>query len=245
MFSATIYQESANNSLFVNKEENNIGSNSLFGIDTRVDNMDNNSLFNDNSVNEVKNDSFNSDLGTGSSSLFVDPTTVDINKIREASSDINVIGAEKESADIKSLLNPDGFKIEDTSRFVNIFEEDKPVINEEKANNNDVVGNGLLAGMPVIKPVNAEVDENKSSTFTSLFDTLKVDHIIEEPSGSLFGNNQNAVNSDTILSSNNVQVAVSDVKNVIKSYQDKGYNVTVEELDLDREIQLIVKFNKN
>ena len=37
--------------------------------------------------------------------------------------------------------------------------------------------------------------------------------------------------------------AGKDVKDVIKSYQEKGYTVTVEELDLDREIQLIVKFN--
>ena len=34
-------------------------------------------------------------------------------------------------------------------------------------------------------------------------------------------------------------------KKVVKEYQEKGYSVSIEELDLDREIQLIVKFNKN
>ena len=48
-----------------------------------------------------------------------------------------------------------------------------------------------------------------------------------------------------MVTANNVQVAVAEVKDVIKTYQEKGYTISVEELDLDREIQLIVKFNKN
>ena len=69
----------------------------------------------------------------------------------------------------------------------------------------------------------------------------------ETPSlNDLFGNNnQNAVASENVISSNNVQIAVEDVKKVVRDYQEKGYSVSIEELDLDREIQLIVKFNKN
>ena len=62
----------------------------------------------------------------------------------------------------------------------------------------------------------------------------------------IFGNNtQNAVASESVVSTNNVQIAVEDVKKVVKEYQEKGYSVSFEEVDLDREIQLIVKFNKN
>lgn len=231
------------NSLFGSKEEINNDSNSLFNSDTKVDNMDNNSLFNNNSVSEVSSDLFKSSSEeNNTSSLFNDPTTVDINKIREESSDINPTVPVKESADIKSLLNPDGFKQEEASTFVKAFEEE---VKEEPKENNDVIGSGLFSSMPVIKPVENTVVENNDNGFTSLFDTPKVDTIKEDTTDSLFGTTQNAVNNDTVLSSNNVQVAVNDVKNVIKSYQEKGYIVTVEELDLDREIQLIVKFNKN
>ena len=116
---------------------------------------------------------------------------------------------------------------------------------EEKTETNEVIGSGLLAGMPTIKPVEEFVTEKKESAFGSLFETPKVDSIQEENPNSLFGSTQNAVYTDSVISSNNVQVAVSDVKDVIRSYQEKGYSVTIEELDLDREIQLIVKFNKN
>ena len=202
--------------------------------------MENNSLFSDTSISEVKSDLFSSN----SDSLFNDPTTVDINKIREESTDINLFASsdsEKESTDIKSLLNPDGFKKEEPTGFVKNFEEKKE---PEKINNNEVIGNGLLAGMPVIKPVEVEEDK-KESAFSSLFDTPKEE--IKDDLNDLFGgsSNQNAINNESVVSTSNVQLAVNDVKDVIKSYQEKGYTVTVEELDLDREIQLIVKFNKN
>ena len=230
------------NSLFnVEKVENN--NISLFDTGAKVDNMDNNSLFSNNSVSEISSDLFKTSEGENtSSSLFNDPTTVDINKIREESSDINPVVEARENADIKSLLNPDGFNKEENTSFVKTFEEE---VKEEKTEANEVIGSGLLAGMPTIKPVEEFVTEKKESAFGSLFETPKVDSIQEENPNSLFGSTQNAVYTDSVISSNNVQVAVSDVKDVIRSYQEKGYSVTIEEVDLDREIQLIVKFNKN
>lgn len=233
--------ENNSNSLFEEKAENKEESNnSLFEDNTKVDSMENNSLFSDTSISEVKSDLFSSN----SDSLFNDPTTVDINKIREESTDINLFASsdsEKESTDIKSLLNPDGFKKEEPTGFVKNFEDEKE---PEKIDNNEVIGNGLLAGMPVIKPVEVEEDK-KESAFSSLFDTPKEE--IKDDLNDLFGgsSNQNAINNESVVSTSNVQLAVNDVKDVIKSYQEKGYTVTVEELDLDREIQLIVKFNKN
>lgn len=240
--SEKLFDNENNNSLFEEKTENKEESNnSLFEDNMKVDNMENNSLFSDTSVSEVKSDLFSSN----SDSLFNDPTTVDINKIREESSDISLFSSndsEKESTDIKSLLNPDGFKKEEPTGFVKTFEEEEI---QEKNENNEVIGNGLLAGMPVIKPVEETLEDKKESAFSSLFDTPKEE--VKDDLNDLFGSssNQNAINSDSVVSTNNVQLAVNDVKDVIKSYQEKGYTVTVEELDLDREIQLIVKFNKN
>ena len=92
---------------------------------------------------------------------------------------------------------------------------------------------------------------NKSSSLSclnSLFAVPTVDEIKPEVNNdSLFGSSttQNEVTSSDVVTTNNVQVAVEEVKNTIRTYQDKGYKVTIEELDLDQEIQLIVKFNKN
>ena len=93
----------------------------------------------------------------------------------------------------------------------------------EKIENSEVIGNGLLAGMPVIKPI--EVKETKESAFSSLFDTPKEE--VKDDLNDLFGSssNQNAVNSDSFVSANNVQLAVNDVKDVIRTYQEKGYTV--------------------
>ena len=219
------------NSLFSEEpkvESTNFNSSSLFSEEPKVEstNLNSNSLFSE----EPKVESiFNN--GNDMNSLFNDPTTVNINKIREESSDINPFVQEKESPDIKSLLKPNGIDNDTPLTFVKSFDEDL----ENQKTSNEINGSGLLSEMPAITPV-----ENKSSAFSSLFESPK-----NEKNDSLFINNQNAINSDNVLSANNVQIAVNDVKDVIKSYQEKGYTITVEELDLDREVHLIIKFNKN
>ena len=231
-------------------DTNNSSFNTLFDSNKPEGNL-NNDLFNETPVDASNK---KDDL----ESLFGDPTSVNIDKIREQSTDINPVVPEKETADIKSLLKPDGFK-EDSSTFVKIFDEENKNLKDTQVSNK-----GLLSEMPPIEsisntgpenkindetlsstPSDNIVEEKKESAFSSLFDTAKEETIKEENNNSLFGSNQNAVNSDTVISSSNVQGAVSEVRDVIKSYQDKGYSVTIEELDLDREIQLIIKFNKN
>lgn len=275
------------------KEENNTLS-SLFGeepkeeikVPTEVveekvgDEKMNNSLFDNSPVNNDENNFFQAgtipDAAPTTSSLFGDdPTTVDINKIREQSFDINPV-VKEEDKNIKGLIDPNGFEQETSNRFIPNFEDS---IIEKTEDGNEVIGNGLLAGMPVIKPVDTEVKEDlpkeepKSDLFNtevSLTDSLTGPVVEEKPNNdlnslfavpavedikpevevntdSLFGpsTTQNEVAATEVVSTNNVQVAVAEVKDVIKSYQEKGYTISIEELDLDREIQLIVKFNKN
>ena len=250
------------------KEEAN-----LFENNTGVDTMNNNdNLFGTNPVSNENNDFFQNNMTstneTESTSLFDDPTTVDINKIREQSSDINFninnnLNSES-SVDMDSLL---GKNNDAPSRFIPNYAD---TTIEKTEDGNEVIGNGLLAGMPVIKPIDSEVKEENVGNNTFNSDSLfggstetnsapDLNSIFGKPSpventptettpslNDLFGNsNQNAVASDNVISSNNVQIAVEDVKKVVKDYQEKGYSVSIEELDLDREIQLIVKFNKN
>lgn len=289
------------------KEEINNESN-LFNTNNGVDNMNNDSLFGNNPTTE-NNDFFQTNVTNpteveNNGSFFNDPTTVDINKIREQSSDINfnVNSTPSSGADIDSLL---GKKEETSSRFIPNFED---TTIEKTEDGNEVIGNGLLAGMPVIQPTDSgsntnnfssnDNNLNNNSFINNSFDSSNLNSNIDftnsipesndsssnlDNNSSLFGvpsepvqnndlnslfgpapasditttepvtspidfvgnNNQNAVNNDAMISSNNVQVAVEDIKKVVQSYKDKGYTVSIEELNLDREIQLIIKLNKN
>ena len=259
-----------NDNIPVNNEEVKEETN-LFEANTGVDTMNNDNLFGTNPVSNENNDFFQSNMTstneTENNNLFDDPTTVDINKIREQSSDINfnINNTNNESSvNMDSLL---GKNNDAPSRFIPNYAD---TTIEKTEDGNEVIGNGLLAGMPVIKPVDSEVKEKNMDNNTNSSDSLfgntsesmpapDLNSIFGTPStvespitesnptlNDLFGNNtQNAVASENVISSNNVQVAVEDVKKVVKEYQEKGYSVSIEELDLDREIQLIVKFNKN
>ena len=248
------------------KEETN-----LFETNTGVDTMNNDSLFGQSPISSDTNDFFQNNMTSNnesenSSSLFDDPTTVDINKIREQSSDINFNinnTTTDSSVNMDSLL---GKNNDAPSRFIPNYTD---TTIEKTEDGNEVIGNGLLAGMPVIKPVDTDVKEetndtdvkNNDSLFGSTSESMPTPDLnsifgtsnsVENNTDSvtslndIFGNNnQNAVAAESVVSTNNVQIAVEDVKKVVKEYQEKGYSVSIEELDLDREIQLIVKFNKN
>ncbi len=201
-----------------------------------------------------------------------DPTMVDINKIREQSTDLspNVpMPQEKSSADINDLLKPAGQKVEfggQDSHFIPNFGENTNNQNRTIDKEPEELGDGLLAGMPIIKPVveqpsNNDLSQNNNNLFglpsnslpeekadtnnsvdnlnNDLFTTPTIDTINPNSNDSLSGS-QNV----SPLNNNDVNLAVADVKNVIKSYQDKGYRVSIEELNLDGEIQLNIKFSK-
>lgn len=250
--------------------------------DLGVENMNNDNLFGNNMAEPVNNDiSQTTNLveeNNNDTNLFNDPTVVDIDKVREQSSDINFNINNNSFSNIETATNNTdallGKNDDSSNRFIPNFEE---TMIEKTEDGNEVIGNGLLAGMPVIKPIDENeamnnngnnVDNNViNNDMNSLFGTsaptpvettgpdlnsLFGNNMVEptpvennQSLNDLFGSNQNAVNTDSIISTNNVQVIVEEVKNNIKTYQDKGYKVTIEELDLDQEIQLIVKFNKN
>ncbi len=228
--------------------------------------MNNDSLFgnssNQNDINTVP-DILNNTNIFGPRDVTNDPTTVDINKIREQSADI----APKPTEPSKSIFDVNGLvnKNVDVNSSTNNASSFIPKFNDEqeaKPETTNINGNGLLSGMPSLKPVENTPTPNSSNTSSlfgssieqntssvnnnSLFTTPTVD-TIKTNNESLFGSNPNnsSMIADSMVSSNSVTKAVQDVKDVIKACQDKGYKVSVEELNLDNEIQLIVKFNKD
>lgn len=216
----------------------------------------------------------NESTPSSNDSLFggSDPTTVDINKIRERSVDIgsNVpVVEEKSESDIDNLLKTTGKPTFDANRFV---PNDSNNAIEKTEDGNEVIGNGLLAGMPVIKPADTppkiNLDGMESNEMPSNNDSSS--DLFGQPGPSMNNNlpnpnnmNQGLVNDIPMAPSqysqptydmpsqnyatpqNDINLAVSDIKNLINTYQGKGYKVTVEELNLDNQVQLIVKFDKN
>ncbi len=216
----------------------------------------------------------NESTPSSNDSLFggSDPTTVDINKIRERSVDIgsNVpVVEEKSESDIDNLLKTSGKPTFDANRFVPNATDNAI---EKTEDGNEVIGNGLLAGMPVIKPVDtppkinldgmeSDLTPDNNDSPSDLFGqpTPTMNNDLPTPSNI----NQGLVNDSPIAPSqysqptydipsqnyaapqNDINLAVSEVKNLINTYQGKGYRVTVEELNLDNQVQLIVKFDKN
>lgn len=90
-------------------------------------------------------------IETLDTSPVVDQTVVDIDKIRMEATDINQT-AMRQMADMSSLLKAEEPSVEETAsqnRFIPDLE--KPV--EKTADGQEVIGTGLLAGMPVIHPV--------------------------------------------------------------------------------------------
>lgn len=91
----------------------------------------------------------------------IDQTVVDIDKIREQATDINAT-AMKQMADMSSLLKaeePEAKEEATSNRFI-------PDLNREIETTNDgqeIIGTGLLAGMPVIQP-HSPAPENLNQT---------------------------------------------------------------------------------
>ncbi|MBR4261965.1 MAG: ParB/RepB/Spo0J family partition protein [Bacilli bacterium] len=140
------------------------GTDSATGGATPASVQDNNFLFN-NGGNVMNN---------------YDPTAVDINKIREQSVDINSMNTNpvpSEPKNIDSLLlggaTPTVTPPQNENRFI---PDNMDTTIEKTEDGNEVIGNGLLAGMPVIK----ETPNNSNSIFTPpVVDTIQPEPMVD------------------------------------------------------------------
>ena len=240
------------NNLFndVKKDELNSSPLTGVGVDTNTEklfedgvgsaNVTNNSLFSNafNTANNmeslfVSREMPESNVVSGNSnSLFGNVANVNTNNVNDV---VNNVGNSMASlfenqANDTSILKTD---VMNNTSTESLFESNNLFSNSD-SNQNPVVDNGMLADSSV---TTSTVEANNTNAVDSLFSTPSVDV--------LGNNNQNAVNNDNVIAANNIQVVVNDVKDVIKSYQEKGYSINLMELDLDREIQLVIKINKN
>jgi len=164
------------------------------------------------------------------SSIANDPTVVDINNIREQTADIKTT-VEEEKKDIESLIRP--------SKEVTLTNmgETLPKFEEKKDNS---ISFGANMFNDFSKNDTLKVNENNSNTGINLNDLLKNDSLMNETNSSFA-----EVKTDSIIEESNNREVVEKIRNIVDEYKNKGINISCEELDLDREVQLIIKVNKD
>ena len=205
----------------------------------------------------------------------IDPTVVDVEKIKNESEDIKV---EAPKIDIDALLKPvqnvtTPEQRTDISGNIenNIFaqpsslEVQEPItINEEKPAQ-EIIGNGLLAGMTIAETKQSQSlfgKENLMQSSTNLFDSnigingsfemkddKKEENINNE--NSLFNNNPfEAVKIETVQVQNeektniDINSTIKTVKDTVESIKNNGKKVELEEFDFEDFYQIVIRIDK-
>jgi len=197
------------------------------------------------------------------------PTSVDIDKIRENAVDIG--GNKAPTVDIKDLMKDinsntnNDFKFVPTSQgndnvsaeTVNVvnntnpFNFSAPTFNEPIASSNNFVSQ--VTELPGVGSGNNGSSANTENLSNFFQKDLSVNGFspITTPAtnnfASVMNNGTSAfnLNSFTNPDKKDVTVAINDIKDVIKNIETKGYNVLFEENDSDNTYQITIKVNKN
>lgn len=159
------------------------------------------------------------------SSIENNPTTIDINKIRENSFDIG--GVKPQSVDVKELMKDtttepqnDGFK------FVPTFNFDKTSETETQTTiNNNSEESSTLA----------------SPTFTNSFDKFFNSNIANESLNVASSIGSVGISVPTKI---DLTPAIADIKNAITSLEGKGYKVSFEETSGDSNYKITINLEK-
>ncbi len=164
------------------------------------------------------------------SNITNDPTVVDINNIREKTADIKTT-VEEEKKDIESLIRPS------SEVTISNMGETLPKF-EEKKDSGIPLGSNMFNDFSINDT--PKVNENNSNTGVNLNNLFKNDDLINGMNSSFA-----EVKTDSIIEESNNREVVDKIRSVVDEYKSKGINISCEELDLDREVQIIIKVNKD
>lgn len=152
------------------------------------------------------------------------PTTVDIDKLRENAVDIG--GVKSPNVDIKELMR-DTTKQDNNSGFKFV------PIDEEKNNVNNVNNSSNIANSPFIG----------TPDFSSLFSTPSSGNASSANVASTI--NSNPFNLSTLSPKKDVTGVVNDIREVVKSIETKGYKVVLVENESSDSYEITIKVDKN
>jgi hypothetical protein len=163
---------------------------------------------------------------------LVNPTTVDIDKIRE--NVVDIAGPKTPALDVKELMKDVSSPTQSEFKFVeNSF---KP-LTESPSNQS--------FSFPSTQAPQQSANSSPSSGFGGFFgvDPQKNITPTNNIASSIPGNPFNLTSLNT--AKKDVTVAINDIKDTVKNIETKGYNVSVEETDSGDSYQIIIKVNKN
>lgn len=221
---ASLFEKVDKSSNITTNDFNN-STNSAVSVNAESNIVDNNTSSNLTNVTESLfdsvPDSFNNVDNINYRNLNNDPTVVDINKIRENSTDL--------------------------SPLINRNNDGSPNMNDLlSADRNNNIDTNINTNTSLFDSSDNRVEENNSNTLfnsstqtSSLFNEPKT----ENNTSDLFYKTPlpNSVNDNA----NAIKSVVEDVKKTIIKNQNNGCRISFDELELDKEIQLIVRFYKD
>ena len=255
------------------REMNEINTNGNVSIGDVKPNVDSNSLNVENNMNinaptvSVPEQSISSENHTVTNDIakevstpslnnvesMLNPTVVDINKIRESAQDINV--PVEHNVDVKDLMKDTSVKENNGFKFV----DSQPMENENTALNANSFDNFAFKANEIQNPIAPSIGnlQNEPSVSNNSNSILNFD-------GTNVGSSDNQtpnVNIPSSVSSSftpsfnignlvnqnkrDVMPAVGDIKNAIKEVESKGYKIVVFENDNDNSYQITINIDKN
>lgn len=183
----------------------------------------------------------------------LNPTVVDINKIRESAQDINV--PVNHNVDIKDLMKDTTVKDNNGFKFV----DTQPVESDNNKESENPFASFAFKPNEVQNPVNLNVDnvqnepavlENSNSILN--FDGAGVGSSDNQSSNVNIPSNISSsftpsFNIGNLVNQNkrDVMPAVGDIKNAIKEVENKGYKIVMFENDNDNSYQITINIDKN
>ncbi len=163
---------------------------------------------------------------------LVNPTMVDIDKMRESAEDIQV---NKPQVDVETLMKTGMEQENPTSKFFMPIEDnvEKIITSEEEEK---IIDSVLFSTNPIENEVNSVSDEEVNS-FNRFLES-----IANNDNSSL-----NSFSAPSNIQSNNKDVlpAVAEIKSKIRDVEALGYKVSLEENDLADSYLITIKINKN
>lgn len=236
------------------KEMNDVNINDNISVVSGNASDVNNSTPDNNANNDVSKPNIsNSDVSTSSISTpslnnvesMLNPTVVDINKIRESAQDINA--PLPPTVPVNDLMKDTSTPVDDGFKFVhadNVKEENTQIQDENPFSS--------FAFKPVEEsstPLDVNNNQNSSSNSILNFGVSSNQNPsdLSNSNANMASNISQSFNIGNLVNSNkrDVMPAVSDIKNIIKEVENKGYKVVTFENDNDNSYQITINIDKN
>lgn len=185
------------------------------------------------------------------STNILNPTVVDIDKIRENSVDIG--GSKVESVDVKDLMKDmNAPKIESDFKFIPADgNKANTSLNNNTSNSSSMNSNfsgfglGNASSTDLQSTFGSFNSNNSSNSFSKLFDVNSSSDSSPVNNSVASSMSMPSINlSGASSGKKDVSGAVNDIKNVVKNIESRGYKVSISESDSDSSYQITINVNK-